>query len=120
MLSLIYLYNIDNILYNLTFDKNSTKKNDLLNKFKRPSHQKQFKTKFRYFYKGFLPWMTLNITAIIANTNNKWTNPLVINPPKNPIAQMIIKITAIVYNIFPIAYLFLLNQISYKKNTIGL
>lgn len=71
-------------------------------------------------YKGFLPWMTLNITAIIANTNNKWTNPLVINPPKNPIAQMIIKITAIVYNIFPIAYLFLLNQISYKKNTIGL
>lgn len=55
MLPLKYLYYIDNILYNLSFDKNSTKKNDLLNKFKRPSHQKQFKTKFRYFYKGFLP-----------------------------------------------------------------
>lgn len=54
----------------------------------------------------------------MANTNNKCTNPLVTNPPKNPIAQITIKITAIVYNIFPIACFFLISNFTLKKHSL--
>ena len=52
------------------------------------------------FYNGFLPEMTLNNTMIIAITNKMWINPPVAIPvprtPKNPNAQIITKITAMV------------------------
>ena len=58
---------------------------------------KQFIT---IYYRGFLPDITLNNTMMIAITNRMWINPPVAIPaprtPKNPNAQMITKITAIV------------------------
>ena len=51
-------------------------------------------------YNGFLPEITLNNTIIIAITNKMWINPPVAIPvprtPKNPKAQIITRITAMV------------------------
>lgn len=58
-----------------------------------------FSFSFKY-YNGFLPEITLSNTIIIAITNRMWINPPVAIPvprtPKNPKAQIITKITAMV------------------------
>lgn len=55
---------------------------------------------YSFSYSGFLPEITLSNTMIIAITNKMWINPPVAIPvpktPKNPNAQIITKITAMV------------------------
>jgi hypothetical protein len=43
--------------------------------------------------------MTPRITAMMAMTNNMWMMPPVAYPPRNEIAQIITRTTAIKYNI---------------------
>jgi hypothetical protein len=50
-----------------------------------------------FFYHALL--MTPRITAMMAMTNNMWIMPPVAYPPRNEIAQIITRTTAIKYNI---------------------
>jgi len=50
--------------------------------------------------------MILNSIAIIAITNKMWIIPPALKP-KKPMAQKITSITAIVYNKFPMAYIYI-------------
>jgi hypothetical protein len=57
----------------------------------------------RSFYKGLLPCITLNKITMIAMTSSRWIMPPVPYPIK-PMAQIMIRITAMVYKRLPIKY----------------
>jgi hypothetical protein len=50
--------------------------------------------------------ITPMIIAMMAITNKIWMIPPVKNPPRKEIAQIIINITAITYNMFPFIFVF--------------
>ena len=62
-------------------------------------------------YTIFLPWIILTKITIMAITSRMWMRPPAANP-RNPIAQPSIRITATMYNKFPmILFSFLIYDI---------